>query len=51
VSVSADGTWSHEQDTVLKIIGNDQLFHHTDAHLHKVAEATPNWMMRQSSKT
>src|SRR5215813_9562931 len=52
VSVNADGTWSYEQDTVLKIIGNDQLFHHTDRNtLHKVAEATPNWLMRQSGKT
>ena len=47
VSVNGDGTWSYEQDTVLKIAGSDQLFHHTDCNtLHKVGEATPNWLMR-----
>ena len=51
VSVNGDGTWSYEQDTVLQIVGNDQLFHHTDRNtLHKVGEPTPNWLMRQSGK-
>jgi hypothetical protein len=47
VTINDDGTWSYEQDTVLQIVGNDQLFHHTDRNtLHKVAEPTPNWLMR-----
>jgi hypothetical protein len=29
VTVNGDGTWSYEQDTVLKIAGSDELFHHT----------------------
>lgn len=45
-----DGTWSYEQDTVLKILGRDELFHHTDRNrLHKVAEPTPNWLMRSAA--
>ncbi len=44
-----DGTWSYEQDTVLKILGRDELFHHTDRNrLSKVAEPTPNWLLRGS---
>ena len=47
VSLNGDGTWSYEQDTLLKIAGDDRLFHHTDRNtLRKVAEPTPNWMMR-----
>jgi hypothetical protein len=42
-----DGTWSYEEDTVLKILGKDELFHHTDKNLlHKVAEPTPNPLAR-----
>ena len=48
-TVNADGTWSYEQDTVLKIVGNDELFHHTDRNtLRKIAEPTPNWLMRKT---
>ena len=48
VTVNGDGTWSYEQDTLLKIAGTDELFHHTDRNtLRKVAEPTPNWMMRK----
>jgi hypothetical protein len=48
VTVNDDGTWSYEQDTVLKIVRNDQIFHHTDRNtLKKVGEPTPNWLMRQ----
>jgi hypothetical protein len=50
VDVNADGTWSYEQDTVLKIAGSDQLFHHTDRNtLHKIAQPTPNWLMQQKN--
>lgn len=47
VTVNDDGTWSYEQDTVLKVLGSDQLFHHTDRNtLRKIAEPTPNPLMR-----
>jgi hypothetical protein len=47
VSFNDDGTWSYEEDTVLKIRGQEELFHHTDKNLlHKVAEPTPNPLAR-----
>ncbi len=50
VDIHDDGTWSYEQDTVLRILGRDELFHHTDRNrMHKVAEPTPNWLMREKS--
>ena len=49
VTVNADGTWSYEQDTVLRIAGSDKLFHHTDRNtLRKIAEPAPNWLMRNA---
>ncbi len=43
VTIHDDGSWSYEQDTVLKIEGQDALFHHTDRNtLRRVAAATPN---------
>lgn len=43
VRINDDGTWGYEEDTVLKIIGQDELFHHTDRNLlNKIAEPTPN---------
>jgi hypothetical protein len=48
VKMNDDGSWSYEQDTVLKIKDQDQLFHHVDTNtLHKIAEATPNPLARQ----
>jgi len=42
VTVGND-TWSYLQDTVLKIAGSDQLFHHTDRNtLKRIAAPTPN---------
>lgn len=47
VDVHGDGSWSYEQDTVLRIRGRDELFHHTDRNrLLKVADPTPNGLMR-----
>jgi hypothetical protein len=47
VSIHANGTWTYEQDTVLKIAGRDDLFHHTDKNtLKKIGEPTPNPVMR-----
>ena len=43
VTINSDGTWSYDQDTVLKIFGQEELFHHRDTNtLHKIGEATPN---------
>ena len=43
VTINDDGTWSYDEDTVLKIRGKDELFHHTDSHrLVKIAEPTPH---------
>jgi hypothetical protein len=47
VTVNADGTWSYDEDTVIHVLGREEPFHHTDRHtLHKVAEPTPNPMVR-----
>ena len=43
VTINDDGTWSYQQDTVLMIRGQTELFHHTDHNtLEKLAEPTPN---------
>lgn len=43
VSINPDGTWSYEEDTVLRIRGQEELFHHTDRNtLHRIGEAIPN---------
>jgi len=48
VSINADGTWSYDEDTVLKIRGKEELFHHSDRNtLSKIAEPTPNPLARQ----
>jgi len=47
VSINDDGTWSYEQDTVMKIKDQAALFHHVDNNtLHKIEEATPNPLAR-----
>ncbi|MBU3607434.1 FABP family protein [Polynucleobacter nymphae] len=47
VNINADGTWSYEQDTVLKIKGQEKLFHHIDKNtLYKIGEASPNPLAR-----
>jgi hypothetical protein len=43
VTFNPDGTWTYEEDTVLQIQGQSDLFHHTDKNiLTKIAEPTPN---------
>ena len=43
VTFNPDGTWSYEEDTVLRILGQADLFHHVDRNiLTKVSEPTPN---------
>lgn len=47
VTLHLDGSWGYEEDTVLKIRGQAELFHHTDRNrLVKVAEPTPNPLAR-----
>ena len=47
VTINDDGTWTYDEDTVLKIAGQTELFHHTDRNtLTKVAEPTPNPLAR-----
>ena len=47
VSINEDGTWSYEQDTVMKIKDQAALFHHVDSNtLHKIGDATPNPLAR-----
>jgi hypothetical protein len=48
VKIHEDGTWSYEQDTILKIKDQEALFHHVDNNtLHKIGEATPNPLARK----
>ncbi|BEV72690.1 MULTISPECIES: FABP family protein [unclassified Paludibacterium] len=43
VTLHDDGSWTYDEDTVMKIMGRDELFHHTDRnHLQKIGEPTPN---------
>jgi len=47
VTTHTDGTWSYSEDTVLKVRGEPELFHHTDANtLTRIAAATPNPLAR-----
>jgi len=47
VGLNEDGTWGYEEDSVLQIHGQPELFHHTDKNLlTKVAEPTPNPLAR-----
>lgn len=48
VDVHPDGTWSYEQDTVLRIQGQSDLFHHVDRNtLERVQAPTSNPLARQ----
>jgi hypothetical protein len=43
VTVHKAGTWSYKQDTHLRVLGTEQLFHHTDRNvLTRLAAPTPN---------
>jgi len=47
VEVHADGTWTYEEDTVLKILGQKELFHHVDRNtLIRMQDPTPNPLAR-----
>jgi hypothetical protein len=44
-----DGVWAYDEDTVLRIRGQEELFHHTDRNsLTLVAPPTPNPLARQA---
>ena len=48
VTINPDGTWSYEQDTVLKVKDQAAPFHHTDRNtLKRIAAPTPNPRMRR----
>ena len=48
VTINPDGTWSYEQDTVLKIAGQAEPFHHTDRNtLTRVGAPQPNPALRK----
>jgi hypothetical protein len=51
VTVHADGGWSYVEDTVLRVRGRDQPFHHIDRNtLTRVAAPTPNPMAGAAGK-
>jgi hypothetical protein len=43
VTINPDGTWSYDENTILKVRGQAEPFHHTDRNtLKKIGEPTPN---------
>ena len=47
VTINNDGTWTYEEDTMLQIKGQAELFHHTDRNtLSKIAEPAPNPLLK-----
>ncbi|MCI3134863.1 FABP family protein [Phenylobacterium aquaticum] len=47
VTINSDDSWSYFEDTVLKVRGQDEPFHHTDRNtLTRVAQPTPNPLAR-----
>lgn len=47
VTLNPDGSWVYDEDTVMQIRGQEELFHHTDRNvLTKIAEPTPNPLAR-----
>lgn len=47
VTVQGPDAWSYEEDTVMAVRGQAELFHHTDGNaLRRVAQPTPNPLMR-----
>jgi hypothetical protein len=47
VTVNADGTWSYEEEALLRIPGTEKLFRHVDCNtLTRIAPPTPNPLAR-----
>ena len=45
-----DDTWSYYEDTVLRVRGRDEPFHHTDRNtLTRIAQPTPNPLAREAA--
>jgi hypothetical protein len=43
ITINPDGTWSYEEDTLLRVRNRPEPFHHRDRNtLHKIGEPTPN---------
>lgn len=52
VTINSINSWSYDEDTVLKIRGNTDLFHHSDKNtLTRIAEPTPNPLARPLTQT
>jgi hypothetical protein len=52
VTNNADGTWSYEEEGLLEIPGQDEIFRHTDRNtLARVADPTPNPLARVRRST
>jgi len=48
VTVHADDSWSYVEDTVLRVRGRAEAFHHTDRNiLKRIAQPTPNPLARR----
>jgi hypothetical protein len=48
IKVHDDGSWSYEQDSVLKMHGHAEFFHHIARNwLRRVGAPTPNWLLRR----
>ena len=51
VKINGDGTWSYDEDTVMKVRGQAEPFHHTDRNtLRKIGEPTLNAQARAARK-
>ncbi len=51
VTIHDDGRWSYEEDTVLAIAGQNELFHHVDGNtLRRLATATANPLARMQEQ-
>jgi hypothetical protein len=49
VTINPDGSWSYQQDTVLRIAGQAEPFHHTDRNtLIRTGAPVPNPLMRRA---
>ncbi len=48
VTINPDDTWSYFEDTILRVHGRDEPFHHTDRNtLTRIARPTPNPLARE----
>jgi hypothetical protein len=51
ITLHDDGRWSYEEDTVLRLRGHAEPFHHTDRNtLTQVSPPVPNALARSAAK-